>query len=325
LTYAEFRHGKIAPVSYELLGIGRALADKKGVELAAIIIGSDIGAKAQNLIFHGADKVYVADSPQLAHFTDELYGNILFNLIKERKPEIVLAGATAIGRSFIPRVATMAGAGLTADCTQLAIAEDGGLLQTRPAFGGNIMATIVCPDTRPQMATVRPLVMKALDKDESRQGEIIPIELDESRLNTRVRVLESVVVDEDRVKLNEADVVVAGGRGLDNQKGFEMIKELADLLGAGVAASRAAVDSGWIPYQHQVGQTGKTISPSLYLCCGISGAIQHIVGMQSSDTIIAINKDPDAPIFNVATYGIVADLYDILPKLIDMIKSKRGL
>lgn len=325
MTYAEFRHGKIAPVSFELLGVGRKLADTKGVGLSAVIIGSDIGSKAKDLVSYGADKVFVADAPQLADFTDEAYGNILFDLIKAQKPEIVLAGATAIGRSFIPRVATMAGAGLTADCTRLAIADDGGLLQTRPAFGGNIMATIVCPDTRPQMATVRPLVMQALEKDENRTGEIIAIEPEMSTMETLVRVLESVVVDEDRIKLNEAEVVVAGGRGLDNAKGFEMVRELADLLGGAVAASRAAVDSGWIPYQHQVGQTGKTVAPSLYICCGISGAIQHIVGMQSADTIIAINRDPNAPIFDVATYGIVGDVNEILPKLIDTIKSKRGL
>ena len=218
----------------------------------------------------------------------------------------------------------MVGAGLTADCTHLAIGESGELQQTRPAFGGNIMATIVCPNTRPQMSTVRPLVMKANEPDPQRSGTIITVSPEDQRLNSLVKVLSSIHEDEDQVKLNEAEIVVAGGRGLDNEKGFQMITELANLLGGAVAASRAAVDSGWISYNHQVGQTGKTVAPSLYICCGISGAIQHVVGMQSAATIIAINNDPHAPIFDIATFGIVADLYEILPKLISKLKEKRG-
>jgi electron transfer flavoprotein alpha subunit len=324
-VFAEFRHGRIAPVSYELLGIGHQLADKRGVELAAVLLGHDLGEAAQQLVGFGADRVYVAADPHLAHFTDDAYGNILADLIREHKPEIVLAGATAVGRSFIPRVATILGTGLTADCTELDIrAEDGALLQTRPAFGGNIMATIVCPHTRPQMATVRPMVMKPNAFDAGRTGEIVAVTPARERLLSRVRVLKSVAEEGDQVNLTEADVVVAGGRGLENEKGFALVHELAELLGGAVAASRAAVDSGWIAYPHQVGQTGKTVCPKLYITCGISGAIQHVVGMRSSDTIIAINKDPEAPIFDVATYGVVGDLFEVLPKLIEKIREKRA-
>jgi electron transfer flavoprotein alpha subunit len=324
-VFAEFRHGRIAPVSYELLGIGRRLADLRGVPLAAVLLGHDVGEAAQQLVGYGADLVYLAVDPALADFTDDGYGNVLADLIRKHKPEIVLAGATAIGRSFIPRVATMLGTGLTADCTELDIrAEDGALLQTRPAFGGNIMATIVCPHTRPQMATVRPMVMKPNAFDAGRQGEIVVVAPAVERLASRVKVLKSVAEKGDQVNLTEADVVVAGGRGLGCEKGFAMVHELAELLGGAVAASRAAVDSGWVPYPHQVGQTGKTVCPKVYITCGISGAIQHVVGMSSSDTIIAINKDPEAPIFNVATYGLVGDLFEVLPKLIEKMKERRA-
>jgi len=204
------------------------------------------------------------------------------------------------------------------------VSEEGNLLQTRPAFGGNIMATIVCPDTRPQMATVRPLVMKSGPWDDTRVGQVVNIDPACLRLASRVEVLSSILTDQDKVNLSEANVVVAGGRGLNDAKGFALIRELADLMGGAVAASRAAVDAGWIPYPHQVGQTGKTVAPKVYICCGISGAIQHLVGMRSSDTIIAINKDPNAPIFDVATYGIVGDLFEILPKLIDSLRARKS-
>ena len=325
MVYAEFRHGKVAPVSYELLGIGRRLADQQKVPLTAVLLGSGMDGAARELISYGADTVYQVDDPALEFFTDEIYGNILEDIVRERKPEVVLAGATAIGRSFIPLVATALATGLTADCTQLAIRpEDGVLLQTRPAFGGNIMATIECPYTRPQMATVRPRVMKAVTPDPDRKGEIIDYQPDSARKQSRVKVLQSVLEEQDQVNITEGDIIVAGGRGLDNEKGFELIKQLADAVGGAVGASRAAVDSEWIAYPHQVGQTGKTVNPKLYIACGISGAIQHVVGMQSSETIVAINKDPDAPIFDVATYGIVGDLFEVVPKLIDKIKEKRG-
>jgi electron transfer flavoprotein alpha subunit len=325
MIYAEYRHGKVAPVSFELLGIGRRLADQQKVPLSAVLLGSAMDGAAEDLVSYGADVVYRVDDPALEFFTDEIYGNILEDVIREHKPEIVLAGATAIGRSFIPLVATALATGLTADCTQLAIRpEDGVLLQTRPAFGGNIMATIECPYTRPQMATVRPRVMKTTTPDPDRRGDIIDYRPQAERLQSRVRVLRNVLEEQDQVNITEGDIIVAGGRGLDNEKGFELIRQLADAVGGAVGASRAAVDSAWIQYPHQVGQTGKTVNPKLYIACGISGAIQHVVGMQSSETIVAINKDPHAPIFDVATYGIVGDLFEVVPKLIEKIKEKKG-
>lgn len=323
-VYCEFRAGKLAPVSKELLGIGKTLADARGVKLTAVLIGFETGDIAENLIGHGADIVYRADDPALRYFTDETYGAVLTKLIQEHKPEVVLAGATAIGRSFLPGVANTLRAGLTADCTQLSIrAEDGALLQTRPAFGGNIMATIECPNSRPQMSTVRPNVMKALEFDPKRNGEVIDIDLEPAQLQSKVRVLESVVAELDNVNIQESDILVGGGRGLENEKGFELIRELAKSLNGSVAASRAVVDSGWIGYPHQVGQTGKTVAPKLYIACGISGAIQHVAGMQSADTIVAINRDADAPIFNVTDFGIVGDLFEILPKLISSIEGRQ--
>lgn len=324
-VYCEFRGGELAQVSLELLGIGRQLADQRGVTLSAALLGSNLGDTAKQLIGCGADKVFNVDHPELAEFSEDSYNAVLTDLIKEHKPEIVLAGATAIGRSFIPAVATTLNAGLTADCTKLEIREeDGALLQTRPAFGGNIMATIVCPAHRPQMATVRPKVMKELEFDPARTGEIVEVKPDNGLLSSRLKVLETVTSQDVNVNIQEADILVSGGRGLDNEKGFEMIKQLADTLGGNVAASRAVVDAGWIPYPHQVGQTGKTVAPKLYIACGISGAVQHVAGMQSSETIVAINRDKDAPVFNVADYGLVGDLFEIIPKLIRKIEEKRG-
>jgi len=268
--------------------------------------------------------VYRADDPALQYFTDETYGAVLTDLIRHEQPEIVLAGATAIGRSFFPGVANALGAGLTADCTQLEIREsDGALLQTRPAFGGNIMATIECPGSRPQMSTVRPNVMKESEFDATLTGEIIDVDLDPSMLQSKVRVLESVLSENEDVNIQESDILVGGGRGLDTEKGFSLIRELAASLGGSVSASRAAVDAGWIGYPHQVGQTGKTVAPKLYIACGISGAIQHVAGMQSSETIVAINRDKNATIFNVADFGIVGDLFEVLPKLISKIEGYR--
>ncbi len=325
MIFAEYRHGKVVPVSFELLGIGRELADRQKVSLSAVLLGSGLGDAAKDLVSYGADIVYQVDDPALEYFTDEIFGNILEDVIREQKPEVVLAGATAIGRSFIPLVATSLATGLTADCTQLAIRpDDGVLLQTRPAFGGNIMATIECPFTRPQMSTVRPRVMKAVQQDLNRKGEIINYQPQPERLQSKVKVLRSVLEEQDQVNITEGEIIVSGGRGLDNEKGFELIKQLADAVGGAVGASRAAVDSEWIAYPHQVGQTGKTVNPKLYIACGISGAIQHVVGMQSSETIVAINKDPHASIFDVATYGIVGDLFEVVPKLIEKIKERRG-
>ncbi len=323
-VFCEYRKGKLAPVSLELLGIGRRLADQRGVSLGAVLIGAETGDTAEQLIGHGADSVYRVDHPDLGQFTEDRYEKIVTSLIAEHKPEIVLAGATAIGRSFIPGVATSLNAGLTADCTGLAIRdEDGALLQTRPAFGGNIMATIECPRSRPQMATVRPNVMKAGVFDSSRTGNIVDISPKPDQLKSRVKVVNSVVADQGNVNIQESDILVSGGRGLENEKGFELVRSLANALRGDVAASRAVVDAGWIPYPHQVGQTGKTVAPKLYVACGISGAIQHVAGMQSAETIVAINRDANAPIFNIADFGIVGDLYEIIPKLINKLEEYR--
>lgn len=322
MIYAEYRHGKIAPVSFELLGVGRKLADKRGTRLSVVLPGGTVACFAQELIAAGADQVFLVEHPELEQFREDLYARLLTRVIREQKPEIVLAGATAIGRSVIPFVATAIDAGLTADCTRLDIRDkDGMLLQTRPAFGGNIMATIECPQTRPQMATVRPKVMAPAVPDPNRSGEIIQVEIRAELLHSQIDVLDSVVNDQDQVNIQEVETLVAGGRGLDSAKGFELIRELASELGGAVAASRAAVDSGWIPYPHQVGQTGKTVSPKIYIACGISGAVQHAVGMQSSEIVVAINRDKHAPIFDIATFGVVGDLYEVIPKLIKKLQE----
>ncbi len=321
-VFAEQRDGMVASVAYELLGAGRRLADKLKAELSAVLFGSTED-QAKELIKWGADKVYHCKDSIFEKFNDEPYSQLLTNLVETHKPEIVLAGATPIGRSFIPRVAARVRTGLTADCTALEIDGDSGnLLQIRPAFGGNIMATILCPNHRPQMATVRPRVMKRGEYNADRNGEIIPVSAD--NIASRTKVLETIKeVSECMVNLQEADVIVAGGRGLGNPDGFKMLEELAEVLNGAVGASRAAVDEGWIPYSHQVGQTGKTVCPKIYIACGISGAVQHLVGMQSSDIIIAINKNPEAPIFNVATYGIVGDVYEVVPLLIKKLKEAK--
>jgi len=323
MIFAEQRLGKIAEVAYELLHKGRELADTLKVSLSAALMGKDISASAVSLIEHGADRVYVADHPSLEGFTDELYGEVLTRIIRTYRPEIFLAGATSIGRSFIPKVATQIGTGLTADCTELSIdTEQRLLLQTRPAFGGNIMATIICPQKRPQMATVRAKVMKKGVPQPGRFGEVVPVEMDWSQLTQRTRLLDIVEELTEKVRLADADVIVVGGRGLQEEKNFALIRELADMLNAAVGASRGAVDAGWISYAHQVGQTGKTVAPKLYIAVGVSGAAQHLVGMQSSDTIVAINTDPHAPIFDVASYGIVGDLFEIVPEMIRQLKAR---
>ena len=322
---AECRSGVLAPVTLELLAKSRELAGKLGTEVTAVLMGHEIESRAQELIFYGADRVLVVDHPELATFTDEVYGNILSDLAVEESPEIILAGATAMGRSYIPRVATILKTGLTADCTGLDVrAEDRALLQTRPAFGGNLLATIVCPGHRPQMATVRPHVMRANDPDPGRKGEVIRILPREDLLGHKVRVLESVKEQAGGPNLSEADVIVTAGRGFEQEKNVELARELADLLGGAVGATRAAVDAGWLSGRTQIGQTGVTVSPKLYMACGVSGAIQHIVGMQGSKIIVAINKDAEAPIFDVTTYGLVGDVKEILPLLIQRIQKERG-
>lgn len=323
-VYAEWREGEVHKVGHELLSAGRVLADKRGVQLGAVLLGSGLeNGIAEELISYGADTVYVVDRPELAHFTDETYAKSLVELIRRERPEILLAGATSMGRSFIPRVAASLQTGLTADCTELDISDEGLLLQTRPAFGGNIMATIICPNRRPQMATVRPKVMKPV-KAPGRQGRIERVELPEECFKGRVEVLE-VIPEQDRTaKLTEADVIVSGGRGLRKAENFDLLEELAGLVNGAVGASRGAVEEGWIAPSHQVGQTGRTVAPTLYMAVGLAGAIQHLVGMQGSQVIVAVNKDPHAPIFDVATYGIVADLFEFIPAFVKRIRKERG-
>jgi electron transfer flavoprotein alpha subunit len=317
-AFAEWRRGTVHRVSYELLSAARRLADKKGVECAAVLLGDNLGSAAEELLRYGADVVYVVDHPALKHFTDEAYSRCLVELVRDKKPEILLAGATSMGRSFIPRVAAMLQTGLTADCTDLDISEEGLLLQTRPAFGGNVMATIICPHGRPQMATVRPRVMRP--EVQPRNGRIERVTLPEDAFHTRVQVLEVIPEEDTTAKLSEADVIISGGRGLQKAENFRMVEELARLFKGAVGASRSAVEEGWAPVSHQVGQTGQTVSPTLYMAIGISGAIQHIVGMQGSKIIVAVNKDPDAPIFDVATCGVVADIFEFVPAFIQRVK-----
>ncbi|MGD0566537.1 MAG: electron transfer flavoprotein subunit alpha/FixB family protein [Candidatus Goldiibacteriota bacterium] len=320
--FAEQRRGKMHNVAFELLGKGRELADQLKVSLSAVLLGNGVTGMAQDLIAAGADKVYLVDDPKLDHFNDELYANVLADIASQYKPEIILTGATAVGRAFFPRVSILLNAGLTADCTafELDMAERN-LFQIRPAFGGSLMAKIMTPERRPQMSTARYKVFKALVKDPSRKGEIIKPQIKADSLQARSQFVEFIEEVETTINIAEADIIVSGGRGIGGGENFKLVRELAQALGGAVGASRAAVDSGWIPYSHQVGQTGKTVSPKLYIACGISGSVQHLAGMQSSDIIVAINKDPEAPIFGVAKYGIVGDLNEILPALTERIKK----
>lgn len=315
-VFIEQKNGKTQSISYELLGKARELADKLNTQVSAVFIGYNLSDQTDELFWHGADNIYLVEAPEIANFQDEPYTKILINLIRKYKPEALLCGATAIGRSLIARVAIKIKAGLTADCTGLDIdPQKKILLQTRPAFGGNIMATIISPNHRPQMATVRHKVMQPLAPDKKRKGKIIRETFDAATYASRAKLLDIIEEVESLVNISEADIIVSGGRGMGGKENFKLLEELAHVLGAAVGASRAAVDSGWMPYSHQVGQTGRTVAPKIYFACGISGQIQHLVGMQSSKIIVAINKDPDAPIFKVATYGIVGDLFEIIPLL----------
>lgn len=324
-VFAEQHGGHIEPVTYELLGEGRKLANDLGQRLCAILVGSGVGEAAATLVARGADRVLLVDKPELAYFQDEPYAAVLVDVIRKHKPAVVLFGASTVGRSLASRVAVPLHAGLTADCTGLAIdPKTKDLLQTRPAFGGNIMATIVTPNVRPQMATVRHKVMKEAVADGSRKGEIAIQEIAAELLKSKTRRVRFVPEAGATVNIAEANIIVSGGRGLQKAENFAMLEELAKVLGAAVGASRAAVDSNWIPYSHQVGQTGKTVCPKIYIACGISGQIQHLAGMQSSDIIVAINKDPDAPIFKVASIGVVGDLFKIVPMLTQEFKRILG-
>jgi len=321
-TLGEQRDGEISSVSYELLSWGRELADKLNVELSSVIIGYGLKEKVKELIYRGADKVYVVDHPSLVHFKPDVYSRILEALVKEFSPEIFIASATTMGRTIMPILATRIGTGLTADCTGLDIEpETGLLLQTRPAIGGNVMATIKTPKHKPQMATVRPRSRKPLSKDTSRKGEVIVKEYPEEFYLSKFKILDFVKDETSQTPLQEADIVVAGGKGLKGERNFRLIHELAQLLGGAVGASRSAVDMGWISYPHQVGLSGKTVAPKLYFAIGISGAVQHLAGMSSSETIVAINSDPEANIFKVCDLGIVGDLFEIVPLLIERLRE----
>lgn len=318
-VFAEQRGGVITPVVFELLGKGRDLASDIGdVKLCAILLGEDLSDMTTQLFEAVADVVYTADSPLLKNYTSDGYTKVISDAIHEFKPEIVLYGATHIGRDLAPRIAKRVSTGLTADCTKLDIdPETKGILQTRPAFGGNLMATIKCPNHRPQMSTVRPGVMDKAPVQKGRTGEVIPVTLTLQESDIRTKIIEIVKTAKDMVSLTDAEIIVSGGAGLGDASGFELIKKFADKVGGVVGASRAAVDAGWIDHSHQVGQTGTTVKPKIYIACGISGAIQHLAGMQTSDIIIAINKNPMAPIFEVADYGIVGDLYKVIPELME--------
>lgn len=321
-VFAEQRDNKILNVSLELLGEGRKIANKLGVKLTAILLGNNINDMAEKLVKYGADEVLSIDDKFLEVYSTEAYTRVISELIKEKKPEIVLIGATAIGRDLGPRLAARVKTGLTADCTKLDVdLETRGLLQTRPAFGGNLMATIICPKHRPQMSTVRPGVMERGKFDENRTGTIKKVFFEIMEEDKNTEVLEVVKTQKHEVKLEEAKIIVSGGRGLGDAKGFQLLEALAKKLGGELGASRGAVDADWIQQSHQIGQTGKTVRPKLYVACGISGAIQHLAGMNDSECIVAINKDKNAPIFQVAHYGIIGDVYEILPELIESLDN----
>jgi electron transfer flavoprotein alpha subunit/NAD-dependent dihydropyrimidine dehydrogenase PreA subunit len=319
---AEQRGGTIQPVTLELLGKAQELAQQRSAKVVAVVLGSGITECSPLLFQHGADRVLIADSPFLLRYRTLPYARIIAELVVTHKPETVLFGATTMGRDLAPRVANKLGTGLTADCTGLAISSDGGaLLQTRPAFGGNIMATIACPNHRPQMATVRPGVMQSVCLPE-RTGEIVHVEVKEKPGDSLLEILKIMKKQRSSIELEKAQIIVSGGRGLGASENFKLIKKLAHTLEAEVGASRAVVDLGWIDHDHQVGQTGKTVRPRLYIACGISGAVQHLAGMQSSDIIVAINRDPQAPIINTAHFSLIGDLHRIIPEIINQLQEK---
>ncbi|MFO7888300.1 MAG: electron transfer flavoprotein subunit alpha/FixB family protein [Eubacteriales bacterium] len=316
-TMAETRDGNLKDVSFELLSRGRALADKLEEPLISVVVGNNVDKKQlDELILRGADKVIVVEDESLSDFIVENYSNLLVKMIGDLKPNIILSAATVNGRTLMPHVAMRLHAGLTADCTELDIEEETkNLLQTRPAIGGNILATIKTPDHRPQMATVRPKSSKPLEIDESRSGDIEYMDFDTNLLDNRVKKLESKHEVGGDINIQAAEIVVAGGKGMKKSENFSMLKELAGNLGGVVGASRDAVDRGWATYPQQVGLSGKTVTPKLYVAVGVSGAIQHLAGMKTSEVIISVNSDPDAAIFQVSDFGIVGDLFEVIPLL----------
>ena len=319
-VFVEQREGVIQNVGLELLGKARELADALNEKVYAMLLGHDLTTQAQECIAYGADTVLRVDAPELATYVTEPYAQAIYQIIRDNKPSIVLIGATTIGRDLGPRLSARVETGLTADCTGLEISEDRDLLMTRPAFGGNLMATIICKEHRPQMSTVRPGVMRMGQRDDNRQGTIEDVKINFDKSKFRVRVLETVKQTKNLVDITEAHVLISGGRGVGNAEGFDMLRAMANTIGAEVSASRAMVDAGVLGHERQVGQTGKTVRPDLYFAMGISGAIQHLAGMEESEYIIAINKDKFAPIFNVADLGIVGDVRKIVPLLTEKLK-----
>ncbi len=323
-VFAEELHGTLSPTAYELLFIGRKIADDLGQELCAVTMGKDVTKFAQDLIAHGADKVYAIDHPALENFLDDLYCGALAELILSRKPNKFILPATTIGRSLAAKTAILTDTGLTADATDLVIEKSTGLLHaTRPTFGGNLMATIVCKHSRPEMCSLRPMTYPKAAKDASRKGEVVNIPFDPAKHTTKAKFVSFTPEETEEIDIGAAEVIVAGGRGMAKAEAFSSLKELAHLLNGAVGASRAAVDAGWIGYRHQIGLTGKTVKPKVYFAVGISGQVQHMAGMSSSDVIIAINKDPDAPLMQQATYAVEGDLNELVPALVEELKNAR--
>ncbi|WBW98558.1 electron transfer flavoprotein subunit alpha/FixB family protein [Oceanirhabdus sp. W0125-5] len=323
-VFAEQRDGELQKVSLELLGKGREIADKIGTELCAVLLGRDLDDMVKELGAYGADRVIVCEHELLHHYTTDAYTKVICELVEEKKPEIMFVGASYVGRDLGPRIACRVETGLTADCTSLDVEEEtNNLLMTRPAFGGNLMATIICADHRPQCATIRPGVFAKQERDENREFIVEKYNVELSEDDIRTKVEEVVKVAKEVADITEADFIVSGGRGVGNAENFKLLEELADVLGGVVGASRAAVDNGWIDKSLQVGQTGKTVRPQIYIACGISGAIQHLAGMQDADYIIAINKDADAPLMKAADLALVGDLKNVIPELIQQIKARK--
>ena len=325
-TLGEQHEGHVEKISFELLTRGRALADKSDALLASVLIGSDINRDGiQELFERGTDKVYLVEDDRLAYYLNDLYANVLTHLIKTYEPVIFLAGATTTGRTVMPYVAGRIKTGLTADCTELDIeADTGNLLQTRPAIGGNIMATIKTPKHRPQMATVRPRSTPVAPREEGRSGEIIQVTIPEALLKGREQRLNFHGMEKGEATIDDADRIIAGGRGVKKGENFNLMYDLAKRLDAAVGASREAVDRGWAEYPQQIGLSGKTVVPELYMAFGISGAIQHLAGMKTAEAIVAVNSDPDAQIFHVADFGIVGDLFEVIPELIKEIERRKS-
>ena len=321
-VYIETECGKAKNVGYEILNAARPLADKKECELVALVIGCNIEEAARDAIRYGADKAIVVDGPEYEYYTTDAFVNALVSMVQKYKPETLMIGATNNGRDMAPRVACRIRTGLTADCTEIGIDEEtGNMAWTRPTFGGNLMAVIMCPDHRPQMGTVRPGVFRKGSYDESRTGEILHEEFHVPAENIRTKLIERVQETADAINLEEAEIIVSGGRGVGSADNFKQLYDLAEVLDATVGCSRAVVDAGWMPHIHQVGQSGKTVAPKLYIAIGISGAIQHLAGIGGADKILAVNKDPEAPIFSVADYGIVGNLNEIVPALTEAFRK----